>query len=42
LSCPFLKRGTVALFYNWSDNSSNDRGYSYQSNQGGLELGYHF
>jgi hypothetical protein len=42
LSCPFLKRGSVSVYYDWSDNSSNESGFSYTSNQVGLELGYRF
>lgn len=42
LSCPFLQRGTASVFYNWSDNSSNQSGFGYTSNQLGAELGYRF
>jgi hypothetical protein len=42
LSCPFLKRGSASVYYDWSDNSSNENGFSYTSNQVGLELGYRF
>ncbi|MEI6083187.1 MAG: outer membrane beta-barrel protein [Verrucomicrobiota bacterium] len=42
LSTRFLKRATAAVFYQYSDNSSNEPGYSYISNQGGVELGYAF
>lgn len=42
LSIPFLKRGTAALLYQISDNSSNEAGYSFSSTQVGLELGYRF
>jgi hypothetical protein len=42
LSCPFLQKGTASVFYDWSDNSSNEDGFSYTSNQMGLELGYRF
>jgi uncharacterized protein (PEP-CTERM system associated) len=41
-SYPFFNRGTVSVFYDWSDNSSNTDGFKYQSNQAGLELGYRF
>ena len=42
LSCPFLQHGNASVFYNWSDNSSNQGGFGYTSNQVGLELGYRF
>ena len=42
LSYPFIKRATASLFYDWSDNSSTQDGFQYQSNQVGLELGYRF
>ena len=42
LSCQLLKRGSASVFYDWSDNSSNENGFSYTSNQVGLELGYRF
>jgi hypothetical protein len=42
LSCPFLQHGNASVFYNWSDNSSNEAGFGYTSNQIGLELGYRF
>jgi hypothetical protein len=42
LSLQLLKRGTVALFYQESDNSSNEPGFAYSSTQGGFELGYRF
>lgn len=42
LSCAFMQRGTAVVFYDWSDNSSNEGGFSYTSNQVGLELGYRF
>lgn len=42
LSCPFLQYGTASIFYDWSDNSSNEGGFGYTSNQVGLELGYRF
>jgi hypothetical protein len=41
-SYAFIQRGTASVFYDWSDNSSNANGFSYQSNQIGLELGYRF
>jgi len=42
LSCPFLTRGTAAVFYDWTDHTSNQNGFEYTSNQVGLELGYRF
>lgn len=42
LSCPFLKRGTVAVFYQHSDNSSTAPGFTFSSNQIGFEIGYRF
>ena len=48
LSCPFLKRGTVAVFYTYSENSSSQSGFStgsgfgYTSTQVGLEIGYRY
>jgi hypothetical protein len=42
LSIVFLKRGTASVVYYLSDNSSNESGFSYTSNQAGLELGYRF
>jgi len=37
-----LKRGTVSVFYQRSDNSSTEPGFTFTSNQEGLELGYQF
>jgi hypothetical protein len=42
ISILFVKRGTASVFYYLSENSSNDQGFSYTSNQVGFELGYHF
>jgi hypothetical protein len=42
LSVRFLKRGTMAVFYQASDNASNAGGYTSSSRQGGFELGYRF
>ena len=36
----FLTRGNVALTYQYSDNQSNKGGYSYRSNQVGVEVGF--
>ena len=40
LSCTFLRRGRLAVFYQISENSSNQEGFSYNSSQVGLELNY--
>jgi Putative beta-barrel porin 2 len=42
LSYPFLKRGTVAVTYQYSDNSSTVAGFSYASSQIGFEIGYRY
>jgi hypothetical protein len=42
LSTAFLKRGTVAVFYNYSDNTTSERGLSYNSSQVGFNLGYRY
>jgi hypothetical protein len=42
LSAPFLKRGSAAVFYRHSENTSNNTGFSYSSSQVGLELAYRF
>jgi hypothetical protein len=42
LSCPFLKRGTAAVFYQYSDNSSSIRGFTFSSSQVGFEIGWRF
>lgn len=42
LSTTFLKRGTIAASYQFSDNSSNQAGFGYSSNQVGLEVGYQY
>ncbi|HEV2328030.1 MAG TPA: hypothetical protein VGY56_04485 [Verrucomicrobiae bacterium] len=47
LSCPFPKRGTVSIFYQYSENSSTQSGFapgssafSYASNQVGFDISY--
>jgi hypothetical protein len=40
LSHVFLKRGNVALTYQYSDNHSTAPGYTYHSNQVGIEVGF--
>jgi hypothetical protein len=42
LSLQFLKRATASIFYQYSDNSSTLAGYTFTSNQTGIELGYQF
>jgi len=42
LSLQIIKRGMLAVLYQWSENSSNEAGFSYTSNQVGFELGYRF
>ena len=42
LSTTFLRRGSIAVLYQKSHNSSNSSGYGFSSNQFGLEVGYRF
>ena len=49
LSCPLLKRATVSVFYNYSNNASSQSGfatagsgYGFTSSQGGLEISYRY
>jgi hypothetical protein len=42
LSTAVLKRGTISVFYHRSQNSSNLLGYSFSSDQYGLELRYQY
>jgi hypothetical protein len=42
LSSNFLKRGTVAAFYQFTSNSSSQGGFGYSSNQTGFEIGYRY
>ena len=42
LSHPFLKRGTWSVFYQYSENSSTQPGFGFQSNQTGLEISYSY
>ena len=42
LSIAILKRGTVAVFYNYSDNSTSQAGLSYNSSQVGFNLGFRY
>jgi hypothetical protein len=42
LSTTFLKRGTVALFYNYSDNSTAQSGLGFTSSQFGFNIGYRY
>ena len=42
LSHPFLKRGTVSVFYQYTDNQSSKSGFGYRSNQVGFDLSYRY
>ena len=42
LSCAFLKKGTIGIFFQHSENTSNESGFGYSSDQGGVRIGYHF
>jgi hypothetical protein len=42
LTYPLLKRGTVSVFYQYSDNSSSQSGFAYTSTQVGIEIGYRY
>jgi hypothetical protein len=40
LSCAFLKRGTIAAFYQISRDDSSQAGYSFTSHQVGFSIGF--
>jgi hypothetical protein len=42
LTRSLLKRGTVSIFYQYSDNSSSQSGFAYTSSQVGIEIGYRY
>lgn len=42
LNLAILKRGTIGVFYQHSENSSNQGGFGYSSNQSGVTIGYAF
>lgn len=42
VSRPVLKRGSIAVMYSHSENSSSSGGYDYTSDQVALEFGYRF
>jgi hypothetical protein len=42
LSTGFLKRGTVAIFYNYSDNLTSQSGLAFSSSQIGFNVGYRY
>ena len=42
LSCSFLKRGTIAAFFQINDNSSSQSGFGFSSHQYGFEIGYRY
>jgi hypothetical protein len=42
LSHPFLRRGTVAVFYQYTDNQSSESAFSFRGNQVGVEISYRY
>ena len=42
LSHSFLKRGTLAIIYQYGDNSSTASGFTYSSSQIGIEIGFRY
>ena len=42
LSCAFLKRGTIAAFYQINRNDSSQAGYSFTSHQVGFSIGFRY
>lgn len=42
LSHPFFKRGTWSVFYQYSDDTSSQAGYTFESNQTGFDISYRF
>jgi hypothetical protein len=42
LSRSILKRGTISVSYSYSENRSNAAGFTYASNQLGLQIGYSY
>jgi hypothetical protein len=40
LSTTFLKRGTIAVFYQLSKDNSSQSGFSFSSHQYGVEIGF--
>src|ERR1017187_9658750 len=42
LTWSFLKRGTLAVLYDWNRNSTTASGFGFSSHQVGLELGYRY
>ena len=42
LSHPFLKRGNISIFYQYSDNKSTAAQFAYKSTQIGCQVGYAF
>ncbi len=42
LSTAFLKRGTVGVFYNYSDNLTSQSGLGFSSSQVGFNVGYRY
>jgi len=42
LSTAILKRGSVSVFYSYSENTTSQNGLAFSSNQVGFNLGYAF
>jgi Putative beta-barrel porin 2 len=42
LSRPILKRGTISVTYSYSENRSSVTGFTYSSNQIGVQIGYSY
>jgi hypothetical protein len=42
LSAQVLKRGSVGVFYQFTENDSNESPFAFSSNQVGFDLGYRF
>jgi hypothetical protein len=42
LSTSFLGRGTIEIFYNHNQNSSNQAGFTFASSQEGVQLGFRY
>jgi len=42
LNFTFLRRGTLAVFYHYSDNSSSDSQFTFTSNQAGFQLEFRY
>jgi hypothetical protein len=42
LNWKFLRRGSMGVFYQWGRNSSNVKGFGFETHQVGFELGYRY